>query len=103
MPYKDLRLVGDSYLALSDGEKSCVAGVIEHEDSQQMTTIGSPHDAFYHALEALDWAEKLPVPDDLKEFDFCACWTLTPIGRQKLSEFLPAIIERHQHESSRLS
>nr|WP_306265679.1 hypothetical protein [Pararhizobium sp. IMCC3301] len=103
MTESEMRLAGDNYLVLSDGDKSCVAGVIEHEDSKQMTTIGSPHDVFYQALEALDWAEKLPVPDQLKEFDFCACWTLTPLGRHMLPEFLPAVIERHRHEASRRS
>lgn len=101
MSEREMRLAGDSYLVLSDGDKSCVAGVIEHEASKQMTTIGSPHDAFYQALENLDWAVKLPVPEELREFDFCACWTLTPLGRHILPEFLSAVIERHHHEASR--
>ena len=82
------RTVIEKFAQLSDGDRSCVFGMLKLPDTDQMTTKGSAHDQFYLALETLGWAQRAKLDDELDAIGLFAAWTLTPEGRTRFPGLL---------------
>jgi hypothetical protein len=90
------RIVIDKFVQLSDGDRSCVLGMLSIPTADQMTSKGSAHDQFYLALQELGWARRAKLDDDLEAMGLFAAWSLTPDGRTGLpSLIVGATFNRH--------
>ena len=79
----EAKLIWNDFQKLSDGDKSCLAEMLNQNGSQQITTKHSPHGEFYQLLHSLGMAEPGTIDAELSEAGIEA-WTLTSLGREKI-------------------
>ena len=72
------------YSNMSDGDKSCVAAMLQNPDAQQITSIGSSHDQSYAELASAGWAETVDIPAKLEETGIVRSWRFTEVGQRSM-------------------
>lgn len=87
----EVQTIADRYLALSDGERSCVLAMLGTRDGVQLTTQDSKLSQFYTELARLSWAEQRMLDPELSKVETLVKWAFTETGLRKMPAFLLAL------------